>query len=209
MTANPTSLRATRIGSFSETSFNIAASAIIINIIENHLIDGSDLLQNSGNLCFKNIPKTVGRAVSLKIFTIVLKTGRLNSDPVSKKKNKLAFIINGTVNTVIILLKAVSVIERAVSAFAKWEKRFEVAPPGQQASKINPTDCVGFRPSEIEIKNAMIGKTMICDVSPIRTSLGDFVILLKSSTVRVMPIPNIIRNKSVGNKFAERNSINI
>ena len=55
----------------------------------------------------------------------------------------------------------------------------------------------------------MIGKTMICDVSPIRTSLGDFVILLKSSTVRVMPIPNIMRNKSVGNKFAERNSISI
>ena len=86
MTANPTALSATRIGSFSETSFNIAASAIIINIIENHLITGSDLLQNSGNLFFKNIPKTVGRAVSLKILTIVLKTGRLNSDPVSKKR---------------------------------------------------------------------------------------------------------------------------
>ena len=43
MTANPTALRATRIGSFSETSFNITASAIIINIIENHLITGSDL----------------------------------------------------------------------------------------------------------------------------------------------------------------------
>jgi hypothetical protein len=101
--------------------------------------------------------------------------------------------MNGMVNKVIMLLIDVKVIERATLPLKKYVRMPDVVPPGQEARIIRPTLNGSDKLEKKEIKNAITGKTIIWETSPINKGLGYKNITLKLSDVSDKPTPNIIR----------------
>jgi hypothetical protein len=100
-------------------------------------------------------------------------------------------MISGTVNSVMMLLHAVSDTERATSPLANIENTLDELPPGQQAMSTNPIRNIGSNPRALPISQANAGKMMICPISPANTGLGRVLNSLKSSILRFKPSSNI------------------
>ena len=78
----------------------------------------------------------------------------------------------GMVNTVITLAIAVRVMERATSPLARLVIKLVVAPPGQAASKMNPTASYGSNGNKASKAKVTSGITTSLMPSPTATALG-------------------------------------
>ena len=103
----------------------------------------------------------------------------------------LSSITNGMVNTVITLLKAVRVTDRATSPPAIFEKIFDELPPGEQAISMIPVNITGSGLKIMHSTNAVRGSIMSCPARPIKTGAGLLTNALKSAGARVRPRSNI------------------
>ena len=103
---------------------------------------------------------------------------------------------------VMILDIAVREIESAVSHLPRKAIRLEVGPPGQAAIKIRPIANSGFRSIEYTKPKAMAGNKINCENKPVNTALGKIKILLKSSMLRVRPIPYMMVASASGSSIS-------
>src|SRR5688572_26092111 len=69
--------------------------------------------------------------------------------------------------------------------------RFEAVPPGQLATRINPTASPGSSLQSRAANQPDNGMTVYCSKNPSATAPGIFASRLKSSTVSVSPMLNI------------------
>tara|TARA_B100001123_G_C15154803_1_gene965010 strand:+ start:559 stop:1005 length:447 start_codon:yes stop_codon:yes gene_type:complete len=121
-------------------------------------------------------------------------------------RSKVEFSINvkevkitkGTVITLNKLIIAVSEIERATSPLANEVSIFDVTPPGAAAIIITPMASSGDIGHIFTKIKAIIGSKIICDIKPIKKSLGCFITLKKSCPVKPKPRLNIINAKANG-----------
>lgn len=92
-----------------------------------------------GLKCRSAMPASMGMRNSTMFCMISLPIGRFTSVPAcSDRKIDTYSIISGKVNSVIMLLIAVSVTDNATSPFANIENTFDELPPGQQATSNSP-----------------------------------------------------------------------
>ena len=96
-------------------------------------------------------------------------------------------IITGIVNSVIMLLHAVSDTDNATSPLAIMEKMLDELPPGEQAMSMNRGSSWKTCPKA----NASIGSRMIWPASPAIMGRGRLRNSLKSSVCNVSPSSNI------------------
>lgn len=141
---------------------------------------GSLFEQYVGTNFFTNMPVSSGKAVSRLMFKIVAITGKWNLTPPLAKQTSPKLTIKGIVKMVIRLLKAVSVIDRAVSAFARDEKQLDTAPPGQAPKMIKPTASKILSWKIKAIINASRGAMISWTKRPTVICRGDFTTCLKS-----------------------------
>lgn len=106
--------------------------------------------------------------------------------------------ITGIENTVMQLEMAVNVTDSATFPFATWVIRLLVAPPGQAAIIIRPTAIAGGKLKRTARVNAKIGSMISWFVRPRMAALGYRKTRRKSSTTKVMPIPNMIIPSETG-----------
>ena len=108
------------------------------------------------------------------------------------------------------LVIAVNEIDRGTSPFDSDVNMLEVAPPGTAAIIITPTANSGgkFGKIKIIIMKATTGKNIICEVKPIKTSLGWVIILVKSVIFNPKPKENIIKAIAMLNKSVVKSIIN-
>ena len=104
--------------------------------------------------------------------------------------------MRGNVNSVMILLHAVSVTDNATSPFASMENTLLELPPGQHATSIMPMMnngvwCMAYGVRE-QIPQAINGSRIICPTNPISTGLGRSAISRKSAGLSVKPKSNIM-----------------
>ena len=69
---------------------------------------------------------------------------------------------------------------------------FEAVPPGQHDTKINPTAKKAGKSNALLSSQPKKGITVNCKNKPVKTHLGVWVTLRKSSHLKVKPIPNIV-----------------
>lgn len=136
------------------------------------------------------MPTMIGTSISTMFCTTRLPTGRCTSTVL------LAAVVThskmrGTVNSVMILLHAVSDTESATSPLASIENTFDELPPGQHAISTKPIRKTGSRCSAHPISHASAGSTTICPIKPASTGLGRSLNNLKSCNLRFNPNSNI------------------
>lgn len=100
-------------------------------------------------------------------------------------------IITGIVNSVIMLLHAVSDTDNATSPLAIMEKMLDELPPGEQAMSMMPIKNRGSSWKTCPKANASIGSRMIWPASPAIMGRGRLRNSLKSSVCNVSPSSNI------------------
>ena len=92
-----------------------------------------------GRQCLKSAPQSIGRNSRTMFCTSSFPTGSSMVAPACTATKRAAKpITSGIVKSVMRLLKAVSVTERATSPLASIEKTFDELPPGQQATSSSP-----------------------------------------------------------------------
>ena len=100
-------------------------------------------------------------------------------------------MMNGIVNSVMILLSAVRITDRATSPPARRENTFDELPPGQHAISISPIKNTGVRLNAQAKPSAIIGSKTSCPNSATAIGQGCLKTLPKSSNLRVRPRSNI------------------
>ena len=107
-------------------------------------------------------------------------------------------MIKGIVKSVITLLSAVRVTDRATSPPASLENTLEELPPGQQAIKIRPIKNTGSSLNAHASPSAMSGSSTSCPTSATTMGHGRVNTFPKSSNLSESPRSNI-RSVSMGN----------
>ena len=99
--------------------------------------------------------------------------------------------MNGVKNIAPIVEKAVIVTESAVLPRAKCVMKFEMLPPGQQATRMMPSAMLGCGRSTIVSAQAVAGSSTNCASTPISTARGAAVTPLKSASFMSSATPNM------------------
>lgn len=84
------------------------------------------------------------------------------------------------------------VTDRAVSAFARYDTTLDAVPPGAQPTRIRPAARSGVSPSSLAIAQPSSGMIAYWATTPIRIGSGRVSTSLKSGSVRVRPMPNMM-----------------
>lgn len=95
-----------------------------------------------------------------------------------------------------VVLHSVISTLKATSAPAMRVTKLLAVPPGAHPTKMSPADNSGLNFKAREIVYAMVGIMENCAKKPTSTSVGDFPILLKSLSVKVMPMVSIVAAKA-------------
>ena len=149
------------------------------------------------------IPTKTGIVTIINIFIAISEIDIDVEREVSIKRFKEIKTIKGIVITQSKLIIAVKETESATSPFANDVIILEVAPPGAAAINITPTANSGDI-GQINTNNkATIGSIIICEIAPIKKSLGCFITLKKSEVVKESPRENIIKARAIGKKTSE------
>ena len=98
---------------------------------------------------------------------------------------------------------AVMVTDKAKLERDKNTITLEAVPPGQHDTKINPTLKKGVKSNALPNNHPKKGIIVYCKNKPVRTQLGVWVTLRKSSHCIVKPIPNIIPDRPRVIQFPE------
>ena len=149
------------------------------------------------------IPSKTGIVTIINIFIAisVIEIEVEREEPIKRFKD--IKIISGIVITQSRLIIAVKETERATSPFANDVIIFEVAPPGAAAISITPTASSGDNGQINTSSKATMGRIIICEIAPIKKSLGCFITLEKSEVVKARPRENIIKAKAKGKNKSE------
>src|SRR5690554_719386 len=146
-----------------------------------------------------SIPIEIGIIVIPVICMIVSRMGNWIVTLVSAPKYSKAYErIKGMVKTHTILAIAVKVTDNAIFPLQTCVIKLLVGPPGQVARIINPTAIIGLRLKAMASEKPIIGKNISWLLRPIKMALGFFRILVKSESIKVIPIPSIIMARDKG-----------
>jgi len=110
--------------------------------------------------------------------------------------------IRGIVTTVTTLLRAVRVMERAVSPRATKVMRFEVGPPGQAAMSMRPTAHAAGSPKRWASAKPTGGSTRSWLPSPTKAARGNWTTLRKSRMESDIPSPIMMMIRETGSTTA-------
>jgi hypothetical protein len=114
---------------------------------------------------------------------------------------------SGSVKMLTRLENVVIVMDRARSPRAIWVSIVDVVPPGQAAISMKPTAISG-RIGMIETSvKATIGRAMICMIAPTRKSRGRRTRRVKSGSVSVSPIENMMIASDTGRNTRAMSSV--
>ena len=153
------------------------------------------------------IPSKTGIVTIINIFIAISVIEIEVEREVPIKRFKDIKTIKGIVITQSKLTIAVKDIESATSPFANDVIILEVAPPGAAAISITPTASSGDM-GQINTNNkATMGSIIICEIAPIKKSLGCLITLEKSEVVKARPRENIIKANAKGKNRSEINPI--
>ena len=104
---------------------------------------------------------------------------------------KRKYVIAGVTTGASKVLTLVIPTESATSPFDRYVITFDDVPPGQVPTRTTPAIRAGSRLKILLNKNARIGIIRNCARQPQKMSFGRVNTSLKSSILRVSPIPNI------------------
>ncbi len=102
---------------------------------------------------------------------------------------------------------AVMVTDKAKLDLDKNTITLEAVPPGQLETKINPTAKKGGKSNTFPKSQPKKGMTVNCKRRPVKTHIGVWVTLRKSTNRNVKPIPNIMQPNARVIQFPE-NQVN-
>jgi hypothetical protein len=100
-------------------------------------------------------------------------------------------MITGSVKRVMMLLNAVSVIDKATLPLANIDKTLEELPPGQHATSTRPIKYIGGNFSTQATTKAMSGSKIICPTMPNSTAFGCLAMSVKAFLFKSIPSRNI------------------
>ena len=149
------------------------------------------------------IPNKTGIVTIINIFKAISVIEIEVEREVPIKRFKDIKTIKGIVITQSKLIIAVKDTESATSPFANDVIIFEVAPPGAAAISITPTASSGDIGQINTSIKATMGNIIICEIAPIKKSLGCFITLKKSEAVKDRPRENIIKARAKGKNRSE------
>ena len=138
-------------------------------------------------------PTAMGSSISSRFCTKSRPTGRWISEASAPDTPTANCMMGGMVRSVMTLLKAVSVTDRATSPPANLEKMFDELPPGEQAISTSPTKKTGGSAKAMPSAKATAGKTTICPTNPTATARGRRRKSRKSAGWSVSPRSNMSR----------------
>ena len=150
-----------------------------------------------------SIPTITGTVTIKNIWIAISKIDIDRSETESVKIFRDNKTIKGMVITHSKLIIAVKETESATSPFAKDVIILEVAPPGAAAISITPTANSGDIGQINTSSKATMGNIIICEIAPIKKSLGCFITLEKSAEVNARPRENIIKARARGKNRSE------
>ena len=187
--------------SFSENTAPIRT--IIKRIVEIFLAKGSKVIEKLVNNFLQIIPNKTGIVTIINIFIAISVIDIDAEREVPNNRFNDIKIIRGIVMTQSKLIIAVNDTDSATSPFANEVMMFEVAPPGAAAISITPTANSGDSGQINTRMRATIGNIIICEIAPIKKSLGCFITLVKSEVDKARPRENIIKARATGKNRSE------
>ena len=143
-------------------------------------------MDRRGTLAFRNMPRATGRRTTLAVERKREAESTAMTDPHIKRVKRGVRMLASTVEL------AVMSTERATSAPAMRETRFEAVPPGEQPTRVSPRNRFGVRLNVLAERSAPRGMAENWVSTPNATMAGSEATLLKSDVVSVMPIPTMI-----------------
>ena len=105
------------------------------------------------------------------------------------------------------LITAVKEIDNATSPSANFVIIFDVTPPGAAAIIITPIAISGGVLKMMISKYATIGRIINWEINPTKKSFGALNTLVKSSSFRPKPKPNIIKANMIGAIFVTTSKV--